>query len=176
MARLQVLLAALCFGTTGTAQALGPDGIDPAAVGAARIACGGALLVLFALLVRRGARAALGAGPVLAGAPASPPTRLSFFAAVDDTGVAVGTIVALGSAPALTGALEWLLHGRRPPGRWAAATALACAGVALLALGGGGGGRLAARRRPRRDRRRPPTPPTRSPPSGCSRTATRPRA
>ena len=48
MSRLQVLLAALCFGTTGTAQALGPGGIDPAAVGAARIACGGALLVLFA--------------------------------------------------------------------------------------------------------------------------------
>ena len=53
MSRLQVLLAALCFGTTGTAQALGPAGIDPAAVGAARIACGGALLVLFARLVRR---------------------------------------------------------------------------------------------------------------------------
>jgi DME family drug/metabolite transporter len=43
---------------------------------------------------------------------------------------------ALGSAPAITGALEWLLHGRRPPGRWAAATALASAGVALLALAG----------------------------------------
>jgi drug/metabolite transporter, DME family len=143
MARLQVLLAALCFGTTGTAQALGPDGIDPAAVGAARIACGGALLVLFALVVRRGrggGRGGLGPGPrgaVLAGALAVAAYQASFFAAVDVTGVAVGTIVALGSAPAITGALEWLLHGRRPPGRWAAATALACAGVVLLALAGG---------------------------------------
>jgi DME family drug/metabolite transporter len=143
MARLQVLLAALCFGTTGTAQALGPDGIDPAAVGAARIACGGALLVLFALVVRRGrggGRGGLGPGPrgaVLAGALAVAAYQASFFAAVDVTGVAVGTIVALGSAPALTGALEWALHGRRPPARWVAATALACAGVALLALAGG---------------------------------------
>jgi DME family drug/metabolite transporter len=140
MARLQVLLAALCFGTTGTAQALGPGGIDPAAVGAARIACGGALLVLFALLVRREhrpARPVWARGPVLAGAAGVAAYQASFFAAVDDTGVAVGTIVALGSAPALTGALEWALHGRRPPARWAAATALASAGVVLLALAGG---------------------------------------
>ena len=137
MARLQVLLAALCFGTTGTAQALGPDGIDPAAVGAARIACGGALLVLFALLLRRTAGPAWARGPVLAGAAGVAAYQASFFAAVADTGVAVGTIVALGSAPALTGALEWLVRGRRPSGRWAAATALACAGVVLLALAGG---------------------------------------
>ncbi|HET8949999.1 MAG TPA: DMT family transporter, partial [Solirubrobacteraceae bacterium] len=137
MARLFVLLAALCFGTTGTAQALGPDGIDPAAVGAARIACGGALLVAFALLVRRGRGPVWAWRPVLAGAAAVAAYQASFFAAVDDTGVAVGTIVALGSAPAITGALEWALHGRRPTSRWTAATALACAGVALLALAGG---------------------------------------
>jgi DME family drug/metabolite transporter len=137
MARLQVFLAALCFGTTGTAQALGPDGIDPAAVGAARIACGGALLVVFALAMRRASGPAWARVPVLAGAVGVAAYQASFFAAVADTGVAVGTIVALGSAPALTGALEWALHGRRPHGRWTAATALACAGVVLLALAGG---------------------------------------
>jgi drug/metabolite transporter, DME family len=137
MARLPVLLAALCFGTTGTAQALGPDGIDPTAVGAARIACGGALLVMFAVLVRRARGPVWARRPLLAGAAGVAAYQASFFAAVADTGVAVGTIVALGSAPALTGALEWALHGRRPPARWVAATALACAGVALLALAGG---------------------------------------
>jgi DME family drug/metabolite transporter len=137
MARIQVLLAALCFGTTGTAQALGPDGIDPAAVGAARIACGGALLVLFALLVRRARGAAWAPGAVLAGAAGVAAYQASFFAAVDDTGVAVGTIVALGSAPTLAGLFEWLVDRRRPEPRWTVATALACAGVALLALAGG---------------------------------------
>src|SRR4051812_15858174 len=135
-ARLQILLSAVCFGTTGTAQALGPDGIEPAAVGAARIACGGALLVLFALAVARGRGPTWARGPVLAGAAGVAVYQASFFAAVDDTGVAVGTIVALGSAPALTGALEWALRGR-PSGRWVVATALASAGVVLLALGGG---------------------------------------
>src|SRR5215211_9083258 len=136
MARLQVLLAALCFGTTGTAQALGPDGIDPAAVGAARIACGGALLVLFALLVRRARGPVWARGPVLAGAAGVAAYQASFFAAVDDTGVAVGTIVALGSAPALTGALEWAVERRAPERSWAMATALACAGVTMLAMAG----------------------------------------
>jgi drug/metabolite transporter, DME family len=45
--RLYVLLAAVCFGTTGTAQALGPAAA-PVTVGAARIAIGGALLLLVA--------------------------------------------------------------------------------------------------------------------------------
>jgi drug/metabolite transporter, DME family len=166
VARLQVLLAALCFGTTGTAQALGPDATDPVGVGAARILVGGALLVAVALAVRgRGAVAPRRAlGPIVVGggrrgelrpcAVGVRPTwplavvlaavagvavyQLAFFAAVDDTGVAVGTIVALGSAPTLAGLFEWALTRRRPPGRWAVATALACAGVSLLALAGGG--------------------------------------
>ena len=139
MHRALVLIAALCFATTGTAQALGPDGIDPAAVGAARIAVGGALLVVVALLMRRrGPSLRWARGPVLAAAGGVALYQVAFFAAVADTGVAVGTIVALGSAPALAGVLEFVLHGRRPAPRWAAATALACAGVALLALAGGG--------------------------------------
>jgi drug/metabolite transporter, DME family len=135
-ARLQVLLAALCFATTGTAQALGPSGTDPVGVGAARILVGGALLVAVALSMPAAFRGRWAAKPVLAAATAVASYQLAFFAAVADTGVAVGTIVALGSAPTLAGLLEWLLERRRPEPRWAVATALACAGVALLALSG----------------------------------------
>jgi len=138
-ARLQVLLAALCFSTTGTAQALGPDGADPVGVGAARILVGGAALVLVALAARRGGvhRRRWAPLPVAAAVAGVSVYQLAFFAAVADTGVAVGTIVALGSAPALTGVFEWVLDRRRPERRWAAATALACVGVVLLALAGG---------------------------------------
>ncbi|MDO9398603.1 MAG: EamA family transporter, partial [Herbiconiux sp.] len=45
-----VLLAAVLFGTTGTAQAFGPDGVAPGSVGAARILIGGGLLGLIALV------------------------------------------------------------------------------------------------------------------------------
>ena len=137
VARAQVLLAALCFATTGTAQALGPDGTDPVGVGAARILVGGALLAAVAAVMHGGRGPRWARGPVLAAVAGVSAYQLAFFAAVADTGVAVGTIVALGSAPTLTGLFEWLLERRRPDPRWAVATALACAGVALLALAGG---------------------------------------
>ncbi|MGH2950183.1 MAG: DMT family transporter [Solirubrobacteraceae bacterium] len=133
-ARLQVLLAAVFFGTTGTAQALGPAGTDPVGVGAARILVGGALLVALARGTLRGRWAP---GPVIAAVAGVAVYQLAFFAAVADTGVAVGTIVALGSAPTLAGLFEWALERRPPEPRWAAATPLACAGVTLLALSGG---------------------------------------
>src|SRR3954453_18182767 len=112
MSRLQVLLASLCFGTTGTAQALGPDAPPPVGVGAARILVGGALLVALAL-PRRGGLTKLPRGPLVLAAARAGAGQLQFFAAVADTGVAVGTIVAIGSAPALAGGFEWALDRRR---------------------------------------------------------------
>jgi DME family drug/metabolite transporter len=142
MARVHVLLAAVCFGTTGTAQALGP-GASPVTVGAMRIAVGALLLLAAQHAARRAVQHATGMGrwargPLAAGALGVAAYQLCFFAAVKDTGVAVGTVVALGSAPALAGLGGWLLDRRAPGRAWAAATALACGGVALLALAGGG--------------------------------------
>jgi drug/metabolite transporter, DME family len=134
-ARLQVLLAAVCFGTTGTAQAIGPAA-SPVAVGAARIVIGGALLVLIArrLRVRIPARSATVAG-IAVGVCVY---QLSFFAAVNLTGVAVGTVVAIGTGPAAAGALGRVVNKERLTGRWALATLCAAAGVVLLAGDGGG--------------------------------------
>jgi DME family drug/metabolite transporter len=141
VARAHVLTAAVLFGTTGTAQALGPS-IDPLAVGSARIVVGAALLVLVALAAG-GLRGALGRGDrrlvLLAGIFVAA-YQASFFAAVADTGVAVGTVAALGSAPAFTGLFGRVFTGERLERRWFAATGLACAGVCLLTLGGGSGG------------------------------------
>jgi DME family drug/metabolite transporter len=137
MSRLQVLLAAICFGTTGTAQALGPEA-SPLTVGAVRIAVGGLLLLAAQRVAARTGAGPWARAPLVVAAVGVACYQLSFFAAVKDTGVAVGTVVALGSAPALAGLGGWLLDRRRPDAAWVAATALACAGVALLALAGGG--------------------------------------
>ncbi len=134
-ARLQVLLAAVCFGTTGTAQALGPAA-SPVAVGAARIVLGGALLV--AIARGMGVRIPRVDRTVLVIAVGVCVYQLSFFAAVKLTGVAVGTVVAIGSGPAAAGVLGRLVNGERLTGRWALATLCAAAGVALLAGEGGG--------------------------------------
>ncbi|WP_203136042.1 DMT family transporter [Microbacterium sp. JZ31] len=150
-----VLAAALLFGTTGTSQALGPDGTTPFAVGVMRLIVGGTALAVFtaiaAWLRRRRAPAA---------APAAAPRRLTvrpvvlmavtalclfvyqplFFLGTSTNGVAVSTVIALGSAPVLAGLLEWLLTRKAPGILWGAATAVSTLGVALLGFGGSGGG------------------------------------
>jgi DME family drug/metabolite transporter len=63
--------------------------------------------------------------------------QVFFFAAVAATGVAVGTVVAIGSAPILTGGLGLVVRGERPGWRWAVATALAVVGCGLLVGAGG---------------------------------------
>jgi drug/metabolite transporter, DME family len=138
MAPTLVLLAAVLFGTTGTAQTFLPADTSPLAVGALRIALGGA--VLAAVAAAAGGRRPLGAlrprPLVVLGGLAVAAYQPAFFAGVRSTGVAVGTLVALGSAPAMTGVLEWVTTRRAPSRRWAAATGLAAGGVAVLALGG----------------------------------------
>ncbi len=137
--RAQILVAAVCFGTTGTAQAQWrPDDASTVAVGSARIVIGALLLVVVA---RGGLRAVAtrATSPVLlAGGVGVAVYQLSFFAAVDRTGVAVGTVVAIGSGPAFAGLLARVVNGEALSRRWAAATALTAVGVALLGAGSGG--------------------------------------
>ncbi|HWI40701.1 MAG TPA: DMT family transporter [Verrucomicrobiae bacterium] len=133
-----VLLAALLWGTTGTAQALAPTGATPLTVGALRLAIGGAVLLLAAGL--QGGLGTLRGVPLLpAGLAAAciAGYQLSFFGAVGRTGVAVGTMVAIGSSPIAAGILDMLVRKERPGRRWMLSTVLAVAGCALLSSGGG---------------------------------------
>ena len=65
-----VLGAAVLWGTTGTAQALGPEGLDPLLVGSGRLVLGGALLVAFAVISRRVGTPARAAGAAASRGPA----------------------------------------------------------------------------------------------------------
>jgi DME family drug/metabolite transporter len=132
-----VLAAAVLWGTTGTAQAFAPPEATPAAIGSVRLLIGGAALLAVAWArggIRREGRLPLKATLWAAGGMAV--YQLCFFAAVARTGVAIGTVVAIGSAPVIAGVLVWLVRGERPGGRWLAATALAIAGCGLLILPG----------------------------------------
>jgi DME family drug/metabolite transporter len=134
---VMVLLAAAMWGTTGTARALGPADASPFSVGAVRIAIGGTILVAIAL-----ARGTLlgRPWPIAAAAFAAVAVatyQLAFFEGVARAGVAVGTILAIGSAPAFAGVLSWIVLRERPTARWLVATAVAVAGLALLVLPAG---------------------------------------
>ncbi|WP_210480432.1 DMT family transporter [Naasia sp. SYSU D00948] len=147
-----VLLAAVLFGTTGTAQALGAPEVDALSLGSARIVVGGSLLALVAYLTARRAAPVLtvakhldrrgSALTVLIGAVGVVAYQPAFFLGTERNGVAVGTLVALGSAPLLTGVLTWGMERRFPGARWGVATAVAVLGLALLGGAGGatGGG------------------------------------
>ena len=127
-----VLAAAVLWGTTGTSRALGAPTAAPLAVGAVRIVIGGA--ILFALAAARGQLwRHWPALPAVASAAAVAVYQLAFFEGVARAGVAVGTILAIGSAPVFTGLLGWLALGERPSSRWVVATAIAVMGVGLLA-------------------------------------------
>lgn len=134
---LLVIASAVCFGTTGTAQAFGPDDASSSAVGLTRIVAGGALLGLVAcwLTGRRGIPHAPARGQVLVvliGGAAVLAYQPTFFAGARLNGVAVAAVVTLGAAPVLTGLLEWSLTRAVPSRTWFAGTACAVLGVALL--------------------------------------------
>lgn len=150
---LAVLAAAMLFGTTGTSQALGPDATTPLSIGVVRMVIGGTGLAIIAFLLA--ARHARRRPPDAAAPPRLGWRALAlmvltgvcisiyqplFFLGTSLNGVAVGTVVALGSAPILAGLLEWALTRRMPSPTWMGATALATLGVVLLGFGGEAGG------------------------------------
>jgi drug/metabolite transporter, DME family len=133
-----VLLAAALFGTTGTAQALGPAGTSASAVGLVRIAVGGVLLGLWALrgalprVLRQARSHPLIIRTTVVSALAVVAYQPLFFAGVRLNGVAVGTVLALGSAPVLSGLIDAVLYRRLPSRRWVVATAFAMLGMAAV--------------------------------------------
>lgn len=126
-----MIAAAALFGTIGTARVLGPDA-PAASVGAVRLVIAAALLLVLAAPRRWAALITAWRLPAvwMAGV-AQAAFNLTFLAAVTRTGVAVGTLVAIGCTPILTG-LAVRQFGRD----WLVATGLAIAGlVALLSEG-----------------------------------------
>ena len=131
-----LILAGICFGTTGTAQALGPKGVSPLAVGSGRLIIGALLLYLFHRSAAKSAAKIAGKdlwlsaiGVVL--------YQITFFSAVKSTGVAIGTVTALGSAPALTGVVAFIMNRERPTKRWFLATVITTVGIILLSTSKG---------------------------------------
>ncbi len=122
-------------GTAGTALALAPSDAQPEVVGFLRLAIGGPILLAAAMVsgdlrrmpVRSVSVAAISIGVY----------QPFFFNAVDKTGVAVATIVALGSAPVFTGALVLVTRRNTLDWTWAVATVIATSGGALLVGRGG---------------------------------------
>lgn len=148
-----VSVAAVLWGTTGTAQSLGAGGLSPFWVGAAQLAVSS--LFLGALLAASHLRSGRQGGP---GAPLLPnPVHLGlrpawfllasagiggysifFYEGVTRTGVAVGTAVAIGSGPIWAGLMQALVLRAPLSVLWWAGTLVSVAGGAAMVLARGG--------------------------------------
>lgn len=152
-----VSVAAVLWGTTGTAQSLGAGGLSPFWVGAAQLAVSslflGALLAVSHWRLR--GRAGQGGAPVQ---PLLPnPVHLGlrpawfvlasmgiggysifFYEGVTLTGVAVGTAVAIGSGPIWAGLMQALVLRAPLSVLWWAGTLVSVAGGAAMVMARGG--------------------------------------
>ncbi len=138
-----VFIAATAWGTGGAAAALlyRDSGLGPIAVSFWRFVVGAAVLAAVAPLRRRrpGRRRQRPAVLVVTGAGLAV-YQTAYFAAVEQAGLAVATVVTLGAGPALiaAGGRVWLREHLGYAG--GAAVLLALGGLGLLSADGGGAG------------------------------------
>lgn len=142
---LFVLAASVLWGTTGTAATFAPDA-GPLAIGAVAMGFGGLLqaaiavrpIMAFSTSLRKQWRlVALGALAVAA-------YPLAFYSSMHLAGVAIGTVVSIGSAPLASAVIEKLVDKRPFTGRWVAGAVLGVIGAVLLCMTGTGPGATAS--------------------------------
>ncbi|MFI7359368.1 DMT family transporter [Streptomyces avidinii] len=143
---LYLVVAGAAWGTAGAAASLLFLASDLGPLALSFWRCAGGLAVLLAVLAVRGSRSRPGPSRVRPSMGSLIVTGLLFtvfqaayFAAVRDTGLAVGTVVTLGAGPVIIalGARSWM--GERLGLGGAVAVGGALAGLAVLVLGSGGG-------------------------------------
>lgn len=136
---LFVLTASVLWGTTGTAATFAPE-VSPLAIGAAAMGFGGLLQAGIAAQPMMAFRAALHSRrrSVALGSLAVATYPLAFYSSMHLAGVAVGTVVSIGSAPLASAVIERIVDKRPFTGRWIAGAALGVTGAALLCTANAG--------------------------------------
>jgi DME family drug/metabolite transporter len=127
-----ILGAAALFGTTGTVLANGPLGIDSVTAGVFRLLIGGLALVA---LSYRHIRGVFGQTKIaLVGAVGVGAYQLCFFYSTRHAGVAVATVITIGSSPLFARVIGEIRGRLRPHRLWYVAAAILSIGLILLSL------------------------------------------
>lgn len=132
-----VLIAAVLWGTTGTAQTFLEGEISAFSVAMVRSGIGGGLLLIVVIAMRKINFRRWSWKWTIFAAFAIGLFQVLFFSSIRYTGVAVGTVVTIGSSPVFAGIIEWLIWRVKPTKVWAIATCSAIVGCVLLFLVGG---------------------------------------
>lgn len=134
---LFVVAASILWGTTGTAATLAP-GVSPLAIGAVAMGVGGLLQALSAARAIRKQRSGILRRwrLVAVGAVAVAVYPLAFYSSMHLSGVAVGTVVSIGSAPVAAALIERFTDRKLLTRRWIIGAFLGVGGAALLSFAG----------------------------------------
>ncbi|TYR80729.1 EamA family transporter [Priestia megaterium] len=129
-----ILIAAVLWGTTGTAQSVITENAHPVAVGTIRLAIGGGALLAVVFIQKQKivGKETWPIASILIASLSMAAYQPLFFSAVKMTGVAVGTVIAIGSAPIIAGMLEFAVYRHIPRTKWWIATGLAIIGCFLM--------------------------------------------
>lgn len=131
-----IIFASFLWGTTGAAASYSPD-ISSLAIGAFSMGVGGLLLVITArnklfldykLMLTQ-------PGTLLLGAFSVAIYPLAFYTSMRLSGVAIGTVVSIATAPLFAAILERLISKKYISRQWLVSFAIGAIGIALLALG-----------------------------------------
>ena len=142
---VSIFLAALLFSTSGVAQAIAAAGSTPLSVGASRLFVGSFLTILLLprLGISRSSVVKLWRSPAILVAGLCAGTyQVTFFAGVQNAGVALGTLIVMGSTPLFAGLLSALFLKQKLAASWVVATSVCLVGLTLLSIEGIDGGSL----------------------------------
>ena len=132
-----VLSGAILWGTTGTAQTFLSNEAHPFVISAGRSAVGGFSL-LFLVIIRK--KIKFNRWPwkeTFYAAVCISVFQLLFFSSVQLTGVAIASVVAIGSAPVFSGLIEWVFFKVLPTKVWLISTSFAIIGCFFLFITNG---------------------------------------
>ncbi|PMK01442.1 EamA family transporter [Vibrio sp. 10N.261.55.A7] len=131
-----IVLASVLWGTTGTAASF-TQNVSPLATGAFATGVGGLFLLFYSY------RTLLSDSPLLLansrllllGGAAVVVYPLAFYTAMNWSGVAIGTVVSIASAPFFTVLLECLISKKRVSVNWVVSFVLGVLGICCLIIG-----------------------------------------
>jgi len=129
-----VVIAALLWGTTGTAARLAPQ-LSPVTIACVAMGIGGLLQALLALPVILKSLSQLNQqrSLLISGACAVAIYPLAFYSSMHLAGVAVGTVISIGSAPLFSAVIENRFEKSVLTKQWLCGALVGVAGISLLA-------------------------------------------
>lgn len=130
-----VFVAAILWGTTGTAATFAPE-LGPLAIGAVAMGVGGLLQALIAIKKIKDDWKTIGANwnYLAIGALAVVIYPLAFYASMHLAGVAVGTVISIGSAPLFSAIIELKVDKQPLSRQWGIGALVGIIGMVLLSI------------------------------------------